>query len=70
MTELNLLHTNLLEANGKEVLSTYHFMNFKGLVIHYLHQYATIGPFVVNEHFMRNDYSTDSSKKYFYGIGI
>ena len=68
MTELNLLHTHLVKENGTEVLPSTNFMNFKNLVVHYLHQYATIGPFDIKEHFMRNDYSTDSNKKYFYGI--
>lgn len=68
MTELNLLHTHLVKENGTEVLPSSNFMNFKNLIVHYLHQYATIGPFDIKEHFMRNDYSTDSNKKYFYGI--
>lgn len=68
MTELNLLKTHLTKQNGEEVLSAFSFLDFKNLVVHYLHQYATIGDFDIVEHFMRNDYITDSNKKYFYGI--
>ena len=68
MTELNLLYTHLTEENGKEVFPSHQFMDFKNLVVHYLHEYATIGDFDITQHYMRNDYSTDSNKKYFYGI--
>ena len=64
MTELNLLYTHLTEENGKEVFPSHQFMDFKNLVVHYLHEYATIGDFDITQHYMRNDYSTDSNKKY------
>ena len=77
MTELNLLYSDLTKQNGKEVLPSTHFMDFKNLVIHYLNEYDDNKQFNVNRYDIRKlKYYTDVftktpinlKKKYFYGI--